>query len=383
MVERRYCALGPGGPGTPPCPVGRLGPDRTDLHRSAPKRFRRLMPPFAAVSAVVAVLAALSVLVAPSAHAETYSIQPGDSLTSIALKFKTTVATLRRLNPAVVDANKIRDGRVIEVPGPASAGSVDPTGAAAAPVTEPASATPAPPASAVSPATPAPGSENLGENPPPGYRVVDVAFPPPIETLSHVVLKGETLSSIARRNGTSVGELAAWNSLKSSNRLAVGQTLQLRNRPTYQRLPPRLLERSERLSLMGYFDRSARAAGVDAALLKGLAFVESGWQPGMISVDGAIGVTQLMPGTAAEVASRRGDPTLDPYDPVDNIELSAWYLRSLIERFQGNTRLAVTAYYQGHQAVRSKGPSRRGATYARAVLSAREKFFTVGPTSQR
>jgi soluble lytic murein transglycosylase-like protein len=328
-------------------------------------------------TALVVLVAGYSVVAAPFAEAEPYTIQRGDSLTSIAAEFATTVAALRRLNPALVDANKIREGRVIQLPDQPLPSVAMPGAAAANAPTATATAT-APTATA-----PTATAADLGETPPVGYRVIDVAFPAPIETLAHVVRKGETLGAIARRHGTSVADLITRNSLTSSSRLSVGQNLAMPNQPLYPRLPARLLERSERLVLMGYFDRSAESAGVDPALLKGLAFVESGWQPGMISVDGAIGVTQLMPGTAREVAERRGDPTLDPMDPVDNIELSAWYLRSLVDRFQGNTRLAVTAYYQGHQAVRVKGPSRRGATYARTVLAARTKFLAVGPTSQR
>ncbi len=282
-------------------------------------------------------MATVMAATAPAAFADDYKIQHGDTLTAIASRFGTDVVTLKRLNPTLRNTNVIRDGKVLTVPG--TKGS-DPSTATVA-----------------------------------ARR--DIAFPPPIEAAQHVVAKGENLSVIARQYSTTVSALVEANHVLRPNRLAVGTTLTVSNAPAYQNLPHRLLERNERLVLMGYFDRYAAEAGIDPSLIKALAFVESGWQPGVLSVDGAIGIGQLMPATAAEVAAGLGDPSLDPWDPVANIRMSAHYLRELMDRFHGNTRSAVAAYYQGHGSVKRRGPSHDGAAYARAVLS-QQRYFRAG-----
>ncbi|MEZ4446206.1 MAG: transglycosylase SLT domain-containing protein [Polyangiaceae bacterium] len=76
--------------------------------------------------------------------------------------------------------------------------------------------------------------------------------------------------------------------------------------------------------------------GVDANLLAIVILVESGGDPYAQSPAGAKGLMQLMPATAADVASRRGivgHNELRLLDPAYNIDLGAWYLARQIERF--------------------------------------------------
>lgn len=73
--------------------------------------------------------------------------------------------------------------------------------------------------------------------------------------------------------------------------------------------------------------------------------VESNFQPDVVSVDGAIGLMQLMPGTAAGMGVR------DPYDPRENVLGGARYLRVLANMFNGDLVLTVAAYNAGHGAV--------------------------------
>ena len=99
-------------------------------------------------------------------------------------------------------------------------------------------------------------------------------------------------------------------------------------------------------------------------LLKAVAKTESGFRPDAVSRAGAIGIMQLMPGTA------RGLGVTDIYDPMDNIMGGAKYLRQLIDRF-GDLQLALAAYNAGPSNVTRYGgipPFRETQNYVRKVI---------------
>jgi soluble lytic murein transglycosylase len=102
--------------------------------------------------------------------------------------------------------------------------------------------------------------------------------------------------------------------------------------------------------------RAAEKHGVDPLLLFALIRQESRFQPQVESRSGAIGLCQLMPATAREVARRLGEsyPSRSKLeDPTYNIELGAKYLSDLMRAFQGQPQLAVAAYNGGPGSVRS------------------------------
>ncbi|MBZ0121935.1 MAG: lytic transglycosylase domain-containing protein, partial [Sandaracinaceae bacterium] len=83
--------------------------------------------------------------------------------------------------------------------------------------------------------------------------------------------------------------------------------------------------------------------------------VESVYNPRIISYAGAIGLMQIMPRTGRLIAHamERDDFTIDQLLlPEVNIEMAAWYLRSLIDRFEGRVPLAIAAYNGGPHNVR-------------------------------
>jgi soluble lytic murein transglycosylase-like protein len=96
-------------------------------------------------------------------------------------------------------------------------------------------------------------------------------------------------------------------------------------------------------------DAAAASNGIDPALLKGLVEQESGFNPGARSGAGALGLTQLMPGTAASLG------VTDPLDPVQSLQGGARYLRQQLDRFGGDERLALAAYNAGPGAVARYG----------------------------
>lgn len=91
--------------------------------------------------------------------------------------------------------------------------------------------------------------------------------------------------------------------------------------------------------LRSKIDATASSVGVDSELLAALVKQESGGNPAAKSPVGAIGLTQLMPGTAEALG-------VDPEDPDENLLGGAMYLKQQLERF-GDTRKALAAYNWG------------------------------------
>ena len=94
---------------------------------------------------------------------------------------------------------------------------------------------------------------------------------------------------------------------------------------------------------------AAQAANVQPELIHAVINVESNYHPAARSPAGAVGLMQLMPGTAKRynVANR--------LDPQQNIHGGARYLRDLLDLFQNDTRLALAAYNAGENAVLKHG----------------------------
>lgn len=125
-------------------------------------------------------------------------------------------------------------------------------------------------------------------------------------------------------------------------------------------------------SLNGLFNEAAARNGLDPSLLKAVARVESGWNPAAISPAGAQGLMQLMPATAAALGVD------NPRDTRQNLEGGARYLRNLLDRFHGNTDLALAAYNAGPGAVERYGgipPYRETQQYVRRVAGAQREFL--------
>lgn len=105
----------------------------------------------------------------------------------------------------------------------------------------------------------------------------------------------------------------------------------------------RLSSAGDKSSIVDPFENAARVYGVDANLLRAVAWTESRGRNDAVSPKGARGVMQLMPATAAQLG-------VDPHDPVANINGGAAYLAQQLATFH-DVPLALAAYNAGPGAV--------------------------------
>jgi soluble lytic murein transglycosylase len=99
----------------------------------------------------------------------------------------------------------------------------------------------------------------------------------------------------------------------------------------------------------------ARNYDLDPALLAAVIYAESKFDADARSTAGAIGLMQLLPGTAKGIALRTGGTRFevsDLYVPELNVRYGSWYLRHLLDRY-GDERLALAAYHAGQGNVDS------------------------------
>lgn len=96
-------------------------------------------------------------------------------------------------------------------------------------------------------------------------------------------------------------------------------------------------------------EETAARYQLDPRLLEAVVEVESARRADAVSPKGAQGLAQLMPATARRLG------VADPHDPADNLDGAARYLVWLIDRYQGDLRLALAAYNAGEGAVDRSG----------------------------
>lgn len=126
--------------------------------------------------------------------------------------------------------------------------------------------------------------------------------------------------------------------------------------------------------------------GIDPYLVFLIIEKESRFRPRALSPKGAMGLMQLMPGTARRLGVRR------PYDPVENIRAGTQYMRELMDMFGGKVDLVLASYNAGEGAVlkygRSVPPYRETRDYVKTIgkrygLSGRQSAESEVPEPQR
>lgn len=133
------------------------------------------------------------------------------------------------------------------------------------------------------------------------------------------------------------------------------------------------------LNVNAYNDVIAAAAkeySVDPALLRAVIHAESSFNPNAVSLAGAQGLMQLMPGTANDLGVE------NPFDSTQNIRGGAHYLAELLKQFNNDERLATAAYNAGPQNVQKYNgvpPFDETRVYVERVATLHQRYRDASP----
>ena len=118
--------------------------------------------------------------------------------------------------------------------------------------------------------------------------------------------------------------------------------------------------------ILNVVSQISKKHGVDEKLVQALIKQESGFNPKAKSKAGAMGLMQLMPSTAKNLGVK------DPYNIVQNVEGGVKYLKSMLDKYNGNMILALAAYNAGPGAVDKYDgvpPYKETQNYVRNILA--------------
>ena len=123
---------------------------------------------------------------------------------------------------------------------------------------------------------------------------------------------------------------------------------------------------TEKSQILSMVNKVAREHGVDEKLVQALIKQESGFNPNAKSKAGAMGLMQLMPATAKALGVK------DPYNATQNVEGGVKYLKSMLNKYNGNVILALAAYNAGPNAVDKYSgvpPYKETQNYVKSILA--------------
>lgn len=185
---------------------------------------------------------------------------------------------------------------------------------------------------------------------------------------THVVGAGETLSWIADYYGLALDELLFANGIDNPDYVFEGQVLAL-PAPHYVPAP---LSRAETEWILR---AAANEFGVSQSLILGLAWLESGWNQSMVSWTGAMGVMQLMPATAEwGLEYLAPDAQNWRYSTTDNARLGTAVFANMLAQADWDVELALAFYYQGWRSIEIYGMFEDTHQYVANVLSLAAEF---------
>jgi soluble lytic murein transglycosylase-like protein len=157
------------------------------------------------------------------------------------------------------------------------------------------------------------------------------------------------------------------NSLANPNHIVVGQALSIPGAA-----PGRQYSLAEYQAIL---ENAAAEFGVSAALIKALAWQESGWNQFVISYAGAVGLMQVMPYTADwALLTLVPDAVAWETDPVANARMGTAILHHWLVRSDGNIETALGAYYQGWRSLHEIGVYEDTVQYIASILALVPQF---------
>jgi peptidoglycan hydrolase-like protein with peptidoglycan-binding domain len=187
------------------------------------------------------------------------------------------------------------------------------------------------------------------------------AAPPRRPTRVHRISPGETLTAISRRYGVSVNAIARANRVDPRRFIIAGAQLRIPGVAARMAM-------TQPFAVRAALDYWSGRYGVDARLVRAVAWFESGYNNALVSKAGARGVMQITPATwdyvEVVLVGRRIPNTLS-----GNVQVGVAYLRQLLREFRGDTRLALAAYVQGPQSIRTRGLVLETKHYVAGVLA--------------
>jgi peptidoglycan hydrolase-like protein with peptidoglycan-binding domain len=189
------------------------------------------------------------------------------------------------------------------------------------------------------------------------------AAPQEVALSTYVVQPGDTLTALAARFHTSLPALARANKMGVNDVLVIGRKL---------RTPASAAVAASPGEVRSLVDTWADRFGVDPALARAVAWMESGYQTNLVSDAGAWGVMQLIPSAWDYVETVLLGQDV-PRTVEGNVRVGCALLRQLLQEFGGDERLALGAWYQGPRAVREHGLYPETKTFVANVLALRTR----------
>jgi lysozyme family protein len=186
-----------------------------------------------------------------------------------------------------------------------------------------------------------------------------------VSTTLYIVRAGDNLTALAAHFHTTIAALAAANHLDPAKPIVIGRRLRL------PAAAPALTP--QRADVRSMLDAWSGRLGVDAHLVRALAWMESGFQTEIVSSAGARGVLQTLPTTRAYVETVLAGRDI-PQSVDGDIEVGVLYLKHLLKTFGGDERLALAGWYQGELAVQKHGLYKVTKPFVANVLALRNRM---------
>jgi hypothetical protein len=182
----------------------------------------------------------------------------------------------------------------------------------------------------------------------------------------YLVREGDSLTAIANAHGTTIARIASLNKLDPAKPIVIGQKLRVP-------LGTARTLRAQSVNVGSILDSWSSRLGVDAHLVRALAWMESGYQTSIVSKAGAVGVLQTLPSTREYVETVLVGSKI-PHTVDGDVRVGVLYLKHLLGAFNGDESLALAGWYQGERAVREHGVYNQTKPFVANVLALRTRM---------